>query len=390
MAGMKGVLSSIWNFDFARCDPARLARWSLPVLALMLGFGAYDMVFDTGSGLYSFLTGDKNPLPAWQSRGLIALIGLYISVFAVASFVVSVRRFGPEAFLPVFWPHFLSNIVAAVAGLALFAALGGIAWALGFDYAAGAGLADRLYDAAYGWLQDHIPTVTILPYPLAVAAGITLGALPGYFSHWLAHHSRFFWYCSHRGHHSAAILHPVGAGPFLFLPEIFGKLTGVFFAALATKLVYYQPLLFETLVLGSIGILIEKFNHTTVFYEFAYRNPLVRWLSAYSGGGVYHYTHHTSKAGDEIVNIGGTPFLVWDRIFGTYRAPAPAAPRVGLTNDPRIVLSPFAIIFSGWQQIAWELRANKSWSDRFWILFGTVYWAPPLSRDFLIQGYPEP
>jgi len=386
---MRGLFSSIWTFDFARCDQARLARWTVPILVLMLGFGAYDMVFDTGSGVYSFLKEDRNPLPAWASWGLVAVIGVYISAFAIASFVISLRRFGAESFLPVFWPHFLSNIVAALAGFALFAAFGGIAWALGFDYSAGADAVDHVYDAVYGWLQSHIPTITILPYPLAILFGVILGALPGYFSHWMAHHSRFFWYCSHRGHHSAAILHPVGAGPFMFLPEIFGKLTGVVFAALATKLVYYQPLLFETLVLGSIGILIEKFNHTTVFYEFAYRNPLVRWLSAYSGGGVYHYTHHTSKPGDEIVNIGGTPFLIWDRVFGTYRAPTPSAPRVGLTNNPRIALSPFAIIFSGWQQIAWELRANKAWSDRFWIVFGTVYWSPPLSRDFLIQGYPE-
>jgi len=377
MAGMKGLLSSIWHFDFARCDQARLARWTLPILVLMLGFGAYDMLFDTGSGLYGFLTGRGNPLPRWASWGLIGGIGLYISIFAMASFVVSLRRFGAQAFLPVFWPHFLSNIVAAAAGFLLLECLG-----VG-------GLVDHLYDVVYGWLKNQIPTITILPYPLAVALGVCLGALPGYFSHWMAHHSRFFWYCSHRAHHSAAILHPVGAGPFMFLPEIFGKLTGVFFAALATKLVFYEPLLFETLVLGSIGILIEKFNHTTVFYEFAYRNPIVRWLSAYSGGGVYHYTHHTSKEGDEIVNIGGSPFLVWDRIFGTYLPPTPTAPRVGLTNNPQIALSPFAIIFSGWQQIAWELKHNKSWRDRFWILFGTVYWAPPLSRDFLIMGYPE-
>ncbi len=374
---MRGLLSSIWHFDFAHCDPARLARWTMPILLLMLGFGAYDMVFDTGSGLYGFLKGNKNPLPAWAAWGLIAGIGLYISAFAMASFVISLRRFGAERFLPIFWPHFLSNIVAALAGFALL------------DASRAGLLVDRLYDLVFNELQNHIPTLTVLPYPLAIAFGVILGALPGYFSHWLAHHSRFFWYCSHRGHHSAAILHSVGAGPFMFLPEIFGKLTGVVFAALATKLVYYEPLLFETLVLGSIGILIEKFNHTTVFYEFAYRNPLVRWLSLYSGGGVYHYTHHSSKPGNEIVNVGGTPFLIWDRIFGTYRSPTPTAPRVGLTNNPQIALSPFAIIFSGWQQIAWELRANKSWRDRFWILFGTVYWAPPLSRDFLIQAYPE-
>jgi sterol desaturase/sphingolipid hydroxylase (fatty acid hydroxylase superfamily) len=307
----------------------------------------------------------------------------------MASFVISVRRFGRAHFLPIFWSHFLSNIVAMLGGLLLFATLGAVAWALGYRYDSGAALIDHAYNGVLDWLKQHIPTLTILPYPLAIAAGMVFGALPGYFSHWLAHHSRLVWYCGHRGHHSAAILHPVGTGPFMFLPEIFSTLPSVLFAALATKLFYYEPLLFETLVLGALGIVVEKFNHTTVFYDFAFHNPLVRAISAYTGGGVYHYMHHTSRPGDEIVNVGGSPFLIWDRLFGTYRAPTATAPRVGLTNNPQITLSPFAIIFSGWQQIAWELKANTSWSDRWHILFGTVYWSPPLSRDFLIQGYPE-
>jgi sterol desaturase/sphingolipid hydroxylase (fatty acid hydroxylase superfamily) len=397
---MKRLLSALWNYDFAHTE-ARTLGWLAPTMGLLLlTFGVFDMLVDTGSGLYNFLSrhldANTNPLAgivdqagfARLSYLLIGGLGLYISLFAVASFVVSLRKHGREAFVPVFMAHFLSNLVAMAAGFLLFALFGALAFALGYRYELGADLVSNGYHLALDFLKAHIPTIAPLPYPLALAAGVLFASLPGFFSHWLAHHSRLVWYAAHRCHHTAEIMHPVGVGPFMFLPEIFGSLPAIVLTAACTKLFYHEPLLVETLVLGSLGIALEKFNHTTAFYDFAYRNRLVRWLSSYFGNGVYHYMHHTSKEGDEIVNVGGAPFLLWDRLFRTYRAPTAIKPRVGLTNNPHIRLSPFAIVFSGWQQIAYELKMNRSWRTRFWIVFGTVYWAPPISRDYLILGYP--
>ena len=395
------MLSAVWNYDFAHSEARTLARLAKLMGWLLLTFGAFDMLADTGSGLYNFLMkhvdARTNPMAgivdqegfAHLSYLLIVGLGVYISLFAVASFVVSLRKFGREKFVPIFMAHFLSNLVAMAAGFLLFALFGALAYALGYRYELGADLVSNGYHQVLDFLKAHIPTLIVLPYPVALALGILFGSLPGFFSHWLSHHSRLCWYVAHRCHHTAEIMHPVGVGPFMFLPEIFGSLPAVLLTAISTKLFYYEPLLAETLVLGALGIMLEKFNHTTAFYDFAYRNPVVRWLSAYFGNGVYHYMHHTSKEGEEIVNVGGAPFLVWDRIFGTYRTPTEIKPRVGLTNNPHIRLNPFAIVLSGWQQIAYELKMNKSWSTRFWIVFGTVYWAPPISKDFLILGYPE-
>jgi sterol desaturase/sphingolipid hydroxylase (fatty acid hydroxylase superfamily) len=397
---MTRLLSALWHYDFAHAEGRTLRRLALGIGLLLLGFGVFDMLFDTGSGLYGYLDGHlsahTSPLDsifdaasfARLSYLLIGGLALYISLFAVASFVASLRKYGRKAFVPVFMAHFLANVVAMAAGLLLFALCGAVALALGYRYEAGAGVVANGYKVALDFLIGHIPTIAVLPAPLALAAGVLFASLPGYFSHWLAHHSRLVWYLAHRCHHTAEIMHPVGVGPFMFLPEIFGSLPAIVLAAACTKLFHHEPLLAETLVLGSLGIALEKFNHTTVFYDFAYRNRLVRWLSAYFGNGVYHYAHHTSKEGDEIVNVGGAPFLLWDRVFGTYRTPTAVAPRVGLTNNTRIRLNPFAIVLSGWQQIGYELKMNRSWRTRFWILFGTVYWAPPVSRDYLILGYP--
>ena len=398
---MKNLIANFWNYDFANSNARTLKGLAVVLGVLMVGFGVFDMIFDTGKDLYSFLSThiDKHttPLPgivdetrfASLAYVLIGLLIAYISLFAIASFVVSLRKYGREKFLPIFMAHFLANVVAMSIGFALFALFGVLAFALGYRYDLGADILSNAYDAALNFLSAHIPTLTVLPYPLALAAGILFGALPGYFSHWLAHHSRLVWYAAHRCHHSAEIMHPVGIGPFMFLPEIFINLPTVFLTAVCTKLFYHQPLLAETLLLGSLGLLLEKFNHTTAFYDFAYRNPLVRWLSAYFGNGVYHYMHHTSKEGDEIVNIGGSPMMAWDRVFGTYRTPTEIMPRVGLTKNPRIRLNPIVIMLSGLRQIGFELRMNKSWRTRFWILFGSVYWAPPISTDYLILDYPE-
>lgn len=370
------------------------------VLAFLLVFGFYDLLFDTGAGYYALLSGylskQENPLAAYISFETFRLLSwvligglfLYITVFGALSFYVTVKRYSYRRFMQVFFAHFLSNVVALLFTIAFFALLGGVAHLTGFTYEQGS----RAIQNGFKWIEEfiktYVPTITEAPYPVALIMALILGALPGYISHWFAHHSRLVWYASHRCHHTAEIMHAAGIGPFMFLPELFGAIPAIFFSAVCSKLFYHEPLLFETIVLSLLGILTEKFNHTTAFYQFAYGNPAVRALSAYFGNGVYHYMHHTSKEGDEIVNVGGSPFLIWDRIFGTYRTPTKEIPAVGLTNNPVIKLSPFAIMFGGFQQIAYELKMNKDIKTRFWILFGSVYYKPPVSKDYLIMGYP--
>jgi sterol desaturase/sphingolipid hydroxylase (fatty acid hydroxylase superfamily) len=398
---MKHFLFTLWHYDFAQVSSRMLSKLAVPTVILLVGFGAYDVALDTGSSLFNYFTDllakGTNPLSssldahqfAHFAYGIFVCLALYISAFSAITFVMSMRRYGRERFAAVFLPHFLSNLVAMAASTLLTALLGLIALALDHSFGSGFNILSQGYDVALKYLQGHVPTIAPLPYPLALFMGTLLGGLPGYAAHWLAHQSRLIWYCAHRCHHSAEIMHPIGVGPFMFLPELFGNLPTILIAAVATKLFYYEPLLPEVVILGVLGIVVEKFNHCTVTYDFAFRNPLVRGLGAYFGGGVYHYMHHTSKPGDEIVNIGGAPFLLWDRLFGTYRTPPATAPRVGLTKNPHILLNPFAIILSGWQQIAYELRANRDWKTRFLILFGTVHFAPPVSRDYLILGYPD-
>ena len=396
-------LRKIWNYDFATLTD-RQVGWLTgggAVVVLCLVFGVYDLLFDTAAGFVgdskNWISQHLNPFPKYLSvdafsyllYGAIAFLFVYITAIALHAFFLSLRRYGRKQFSAIFWPHFLSNVLVLGFNLAFFGALGGIAYALGFRYSDGERFFQNTFGALENFIKAHIPTIFVFPKPFAFAAGIFIGALPGYISHWLCHKSRLLWYVTHRCHHTAEIMHPAGIGPFNFLPEIFLALPMVFFSVAASKLFTYEPMFAWAGALGFIYVVTEKFNHNTAHYNFAYSNPVVRHLSHYYGNGVYHYMHHTAKQGDEIVNVGGSPFLIWDRIFRTYRTPTAIPPAVGLTNTPIIVLSPFKIMFAGFEQLVYELRHNKSWWERFKIIFGDIYYKPPVTKDFLIMGYKE-
>jgi sterol desaturase/sphingolipid hydroxylase (fatty acid hydroxylase superfamily) len=392
---MRQFFNRLWNYDFAHSSPTVLKYLFYFSFSFLLVFGVYDLLFDTGSGYYHFLIGKiakAENLLEYQMDfnsfktivyASFALLAIYISVFAVVSFNASVKLYGKERFTKIFFVHLASNGIAMLASLLFFSFLGMLALLLGFSYDHGSSFIQHNLSRLENFIQNYVPTIQELPMPLAIVFGTILGSLPGYFSHWLAHKSRLVWLAAHRCHHTAEIMHASGTGPFMFLPEVFVNLPTIFISAVCTKLFYHEPLLLEVTVVAFVGILTEKFNHTTAFYDFAYRNFLVRWVSAYYGNGVYHYMHHTAKEGDEIINIGGSPFLVWDRIFGTYRTPSAQKPKVGLTNTPPIRLNPLAIVFSGITQIAYELKMNKSWITRIKILFGDVYYVPPITKEFL-------
>ena len=393
-------LKALWNFDFGSVEYRQIQPWVFLGMLFLFVFGWFDITMDTGSGLHQWINKEleqgHNPLKELLSntqfvifaQGLLLLLGIYITVFAVWSYFGSVRRYGKEKFAPIFIAHLLSNAFAMLLMAFVLIAIGLAAWAMGFTYMDGQNFISHSYQFLSNFVKEKVPTLIELPYLLALVLGLIMGSLPGYFGHWLAHQSRFVWLLNHRCHHTAELMHPAGIGPFFFFPEFFSNVPTAILSAVASKLFYYEPLVWESLGLAALHIFTEKFNHSTYFYDFAYRFKPVWWLSAYFGNGTFHYLHHSAIPGEETINLGGAPFLVWDRVFGTYRLPTAEKPPVGLTDQPPIKLSPFAIILSGWQQMAYELKHNKAWLTRFKIVFGDIYYMPPVSKDFLKREKP--
>jgi hypothetical protein len=58
-------------------------------------------------------------------------------------------------------------------------------------------------------------------------------------------------------------------------------------------------------------------------------------------------------------------------------------PQFGLTNQPALELSAMAVVFGGLQQIWYELKHNKDFLTRIKIIFGGIYYIPPITKDYL-------
>jgi len=389
------MISKLWRFDFSQFSYKHF-KYLVPVL--MLGFGLYDTFLDTGqrfvnmsikllkdSGYYlnnSLLQDSELSYFFWT---LIVFLCVYVTLFAFFCLKESIKNKGKKPFLSIFFPHFLTNIVDILFSSLLIYAIAVIAYVFTGQFNTDINLFEGLEQQLTSFYNNTIPTIVEMPYIVALFCTIVFMDLPLYILHWLTHKSRLLWYMVHRSHHTPEIMHPMGTGP-VFGFNVLLKLPRFLVTLAVSKFIYSEPLFFELLIYYYFNVLTEKFSHATPFYDFAFRNKLVRFLSAFYGHGVYHYLHHSAVEGEENINLAGAFFNFWDRVFGTYVKPRKEKPPVGLTNQPIILLNPFVLYFGGLMTIIYELKNN---SLRYWfkILFGTVDYKPPKTKDYLIKQY---
>jgi sterol desaturase/sphingolipid hydroxylase (fatty acid hydroxylase superfamily) len=280
---------------------------------------------------------------------------------------------------------FLCN--AVLAGL-LYLALGllGVgASALGYGFFTGFDAIARMTV----WCTAQVAKVPVLwhlPYPLPLLAGILLVDLFEYWFHRLGHIWRPFWLLWHRPHHMTPYLtipttQPVFAAFPLFIVLSVPFQLGV---GVAAKLFYSETMIGEALFVRLIGQIVAIGSHNSALYSLFWKNRVLRALGAAYGEGPYHYIHHISSAPD--CNFGAMPFMFWDRVFGTYRAPTAERPSVGLWGRPALHWNPVRLALSGVLQVIYELRMNAGLLTRLRILFGSLHYMPPQSRDYSVLG----
>jgi len=387
------VTSTLWRFDFRQFSYKRLT-YIIPIL--IIGFGLYDTFLDTGyrfvkmstklirdSENYitnSFIEASSLSYFFWT---LIVFLCIYITLFAYFCLTESIKNKGRTPFLSILIPHFLTNIVHIIFSSVIVYCIALIAYLITGEFNTDINILEGFEQQLTNFYNNSIPTLISMPYVIALFCTIIFMDLPNYALHWLTHKSRFLWYVVHRSHHTAEIMHPMGTGP-VYGFSILMKLPRFLITLAVSKFIYSEPLFLELLSYYFFNILTEKFNHASPFYDFAFRNKLVRFVSAFYGNGVYHYLHHSAKEGEENINISGAFFNFWDRVFGTFVKPRKKKPEVGLTNQPNIILNPFILYFGGLLTIVYELKHNsiKHW---FNILLGTVTYKPPKTKDYLIK-----
>ena len=166
-----------------------------------------------------------------------------------------------------------------------------------------------------------------------------------YWFHRAAHRVRWFW-CNHAVHHSPNELNLSAA----YRIGILSRLTGsaVFYAPLIW-LGFPPRVVFEVL---SLNLLYQFWIHATWI-------PKLGWLEWFLNTPSAHRVHHAANLEYLDANYGGV-LIVFDRLFGTYRAERDDVPcRYGLVV-PVTTYNPLRIEFAQWIALGRDLLAARS------------------------------
>jgi len=402
------TIKKLWDFEIQSgkhfLTDGRLIKPLIWIIAI--GFAVFTvMLFSTIPGTTSVsvfnigelmqLYGSEN-FTAASIRKLLPYVWIVVAVVAVLtrsvitihSYYLSVRQIG-EAKFNRYFSTFLITFLLGTASMIILSVIGWI-WAIAnLDGDWMSVLIDK------GVTQFNAILISIIPfslnsnnYLLSLTLSIFLAYLPGYIVHYMCHRSRLLWLLAHRPHHCPDFLFPLAApNNNLAVLEFLMAIPGAIIFIAISGMIYHEPLTVELGIWFTLCLMMESFNNSYAHYNLALKNRFIYFYTSFFGGnGVYHLVHHSAYKQDQNVNLGGSPFLFWDRLFGTYRKPYDEVPPIGLTDQPKIHMSPLRIVFNGFSQIWYELKMNKDGLTRCKILFGGVYYKPPFTKDFLIVG----
>jgi sterol desaturase/sphingolipid hydroxylase (fatty acid hydroxylase superfamily) len=182
-----------------------------------------------------------------------------------------------------------------------------------------------------------------------------------YWFHRAAHRVRWFW-GNHAVHHSPNELNLAAA----FRIGAFGKLTG--------NVAFFLPLVWIgfdlRLVLAALTL-----NLLYQFWIHATWIPKLGWLEYVLNTPSAHRVHHAANVEYLDANYGGV-LIVFDRLFGTYKAERDDLPcRYGLVH-PITSYNPFYVEFAQWISLARDLAKARSLRALAGHLLMPPGWAP--------------
>jgi sterol desaturase/sphingolipid hydroxylase (fatty acid hydroxylase superfamily) len=182
-----------------------------------------------------------------------------------------------------------------------------------------------------------------------------------YWYHRGAHRIRWFW-CNHQIHHSSNELNLSAA----LRIGILGRLTGTAFFYLPLVYLGFPPkLVFQML---SLNLLYQFWIHATWIPKLGLLEYVLNTPSA-------HRVHHAANLDYLDANYGGV-LIVFDRLFGTYRAERSDEPcRYGLVV-PMKGYNWFRMEFGPWVQLFKDLRTATHIRDLVGFIFRAPGWRP--------------
>jgi sterol desaturase/sphingolipid hydroxylase (fatty acid hydroxylase superfamily) len=182
-----------------------------------------------------------------------------------------------------------------------------------------------------------------------------------YWFHRAAHRVRWFW-CNHAVHHSPNELNLSAAYRIGFLGRASGS--GVFYVPLIW--LGFEPRVVFAML--SLNLLYQFWIHATWI-------PRLGWLELVLNTPSAHRVHHAANLEYLDANYGGV-LIVFDRVFGTYRAERDDVPcRYGLVV-PMTGYNPLKIELFQWRALAHDLLAARSVRAVLGHLFMAPGWSP--------------
>lgn len=176
-----------------------------------------------------------------------------------------------------------------------------------------------------------------------------------YWMHRSGHEIRWMW-ASHRVHHTPDLIH-LASALRLGVTEL-----------LSGNWLFYLPLY----LIGFKPLGVAAMMSANLFYQFWLHTEAVGRLGpleAVLNTPAHHRVHHASNPPYLDRNYGGV-LIIWDRLFGTYAEELAEAPPVyGLVNPPAS-RNPLGLLFGEWLAIGRDLRASRSWREKWRVLAG--------------------
>jgi sterol desaturase/sphingolipid hydroxylase (fatty acid hydroxylase superfamily) len=182
-----------------------------------------------------------------------------------------------------------------------------------------------------------------------------------YWFHRAAHRMRWFW-CNHAVHHSPNELNLSAA----YRIGVLSRATGSSLFYIPLVWLGFPPrVVFEVL---SLNLLYQFWIHATWI-------PKLGWLEWILNTPSAHRVHHAANLEYLDANYGGV-LIVFDRLFGTYRAERDDVPcRYGLVT-PLKSYNPLVVEFSQWGLLLRDLFAARSLRAVLGYLFMPPGWSP--------------
>ena len=206
--------------------------------------------------------------------------------------------------------------------------------------------------------EHQLTTIALDTWPAVLA--LFIGQEFCYYGyHRAAHRVRWFW-CNHAVHHSPNQLNLSAA----YRIGILGRLTGtaVFFIPLVW-LGFPPKIVFAML---QLNLLYQFWIHATWI-------PKLGWLEYVLNTPSAHRVHHAANLEYLDANYGGV-LIVFDRLFGTYRAERDDLPcRYGLVT-PMTSYNPLRVEFTPWLHLGRDLLQARSLRAFFGALFMPPGW----------------